>query len=168
MGPFPVEDSLGVQAALAVLHWSQDKTGKYETCVQSNTHRQAQSTFSNITWPGVEGLGDQVGAHERKEVWISKSGTHQFWCLRFMTGLKQRTGQVAKQDRAVTIGVLLEMEKVLEERWRTVTYHEERVEILRLALWCVGGYCTAWHGEEMLIVEAGTASSLVKLDRALV
>jgi hypothetical protein len=41
--------------------------------------------------------------------------THQFWFSRFMMGLKRRTGQVVKQDKAITIEVPLCMQQILEE-----------------------------------------------------
>jgi hypothetical protein len=97
MGPFPLADSSGMKAALAVLHRSQCTTRKYETHVQPNAHRKVQVTISNVSRAGVEGLGDQVGAHERNKVWISHSATHQFWFSRFMIGIKKRTGQVVSR-----------------------------------------------------------------------
>ena len=65
----------------------------------------------------------------------------------------------------MTMVVLLEMEQALEDRWRTTPCHEDRVEISRLALWCIRGFCTALRGEEMLTVDlARTAQSLAKLE----
>jgi hypothetical protein len=104
MGPFPLSDSLGMKVALEVLHRSQYTTGKYETHVQPNMYWKVQAAILNVPRAGVEGLGNQVGAHEQNKVWISRSATHQFWYSRFMIGIKKRTNQVVKQDMPITIG----------------------------------------------------------------
>src|SRR5210317_318585 len=46
LGPFPLEDSLGMQAAIAVLDKSLDK-GKYEAMVQWETFRKTRSSITN-------------------------------------------------------------------------------------------------------------------------
>ena len=151
-------------AALAILDRSQDP-GKHEAKVQPNTFRKVQAAISNISRAGVGGLGDQVGAHERNKVWISSSATHQHWFSRFMTGIRRRTGQVIKQDKAVTIEVMHAVNDLLEDRWNQETSVQAQLKVARMGLWYNGGFCSALRGEEMLIVEfAGTANSLVHLE----
>jgi hypothetical protein len=111
LGPFPLEDSLGMRAALAVLVRSQDKTGRTEEYVQPDTYRKAQTFLTNMHRAGVGGLGDQVGAHDARRVWISRGPTHSLWFVRCLTGLKRRTGEVVKRDKAVSIELLCEVMK---------------------------------------------------------
>ena len=106
MGPFPLSDKLGMKAALAVLDRLQDRTGRTEEFVQPDTYRKAQTFLTNIHRASSLGLGDQVGAHEARKVWISGGPTHALWFSRFLAGLKKRTGEVVKRDKAVTIDVL--------------------------------------------------------------
>jgi hypothetical protein len=49
MGPFPLEDNLGMRAALLmVLSRSQDLGGRHEDYVQPNTYPKAQAALSNV------------------------------------------------------------------------------------------------------------------------
>jgi hypothetical protein len=86
MGPFPLDDSVGMKAAIAVLDRSLDP-GVYSKCVQWGTFRKTCSAITNIGQPGVSGLQDLVGAYEQKHVWISTVVTHPFWFSPFITGV---------------------------------------------------------------------------------
>ena len=161
MGPFPLEDSLGMTAALMVLERSQQRTGRYEEYVQPETYRKAQAALTNVARAGVEGLGERIGAYERTKVWMSSSATHTNWFSRFMTGLKRRTGQVIRQDKAISIQVLKAVMTHLEDRWATSQSREERLELSRSGAWFSIGFCIGLRGEEMLQIErAATLHSL--------
>ena len=84
MGPWPLEDSLGMKGVIAVLDRSLDK-GVYEDNVQWDTFRKQMSNVTNISQAGVGGLEALVGAYERKRMWISNVKSHQFWFSRFIT-----------------------------------------------------------------------------------
>jgi len=105
MGPFPLEDTLGMQAAVCILDRSLDP-GIYGEHVQWETFRKAMSAVTNCSQAGVDGLGDYVGSYERKKMWISKSVSHQFWFSRFMEGVHKRVGEIRKQDEPITIEVM--------------------------------------------------------------
>ena len=97
MGPFPVEDTMGMMCAAAILDRSLDP-GSTEEFVQWDTFRGARSFVTNATQAGVSGLSDVVGGYEKKRVWISGVVTHTFWFSRFMEGLHKRVGEVRIQD----------------------------------------------------------------------
>jgi hypothetical protein len=79
MGPFPLEDSLGMRIAVAVLDRSLD-LGTYDNfVVQWETFRRTRSAVTNIAQAGAFGLGASVGAYERRKMWISEVVTHSFW-----------------------------------------------------------------------------------------
>jgi hypothetical protein len=167
MGPFPVEDSLGMMGAILVLDRSLDP-GVYEDTVQWETFRKTMSTITNISQAGVGGLGNSVGAYERARMWISESLTHTFWFSRFMTGIHKRVGEVRKQDKLVTIDVLHKVEIILEDQWKIATKLSTKKRIAEMGAWYIGGFCTALRGEEMLIIElAGTRNSLVHLNEKI-
>ena len=163
LGPFPLEDVQGMKAALAVLDKSQDR-GKYEDHVQPSTYRKMQSAFTKIHQASVGGVAEQIAAYKSNKLWVSKSPTHTLWFSQFMSGIKARTGQVVKQDKAVSIEVLHAVLKLLEERWSRAEEIGEKERVSRMGAWYAGGFCGALRGEEHLIVElAGTANSLVNL-----
>jgi hypothetical protein len=58
------------------------------------------------------GLHDVIGAYERNRCWISKVPTFWFHC--FMVGIHKRVGEIRRQDEALSIDVLHEVDKILE------------------------------------------------------
>jgi hypothetical protein len=163
MGPWPLTDSLGMAVAVAVLDRSLDK-GVYEDTVQWDTFRRTMSAVTNISQAAVGGLGDSVGAYERKKMFISGSVTHKFWFSRFMGGVHKRVGQVRKPDRVLTIDIIHAVDRILESNWESARTADERKRIAEMGAWYIGGFCTGLRGEEMLLIElAGTANSLVHL-----
>jgi hypothetical protein len=67
--------------------------------------------MTNITQATAGGLGDVIGSYEKTRVWISDVPTHSFWFTRFMTGFHRRIGDLKKQDKAISIDVVLEADK---------------------------------------------------------
>ena len=165
MGPFPVKDVQGMGAAIMVLKRSQQTSGKYEKYVQPGTYRRTQAALTNVWRAGLAGGGEKIGAFERNKIWMSASATHTPWFDKFMCGLKRRTGEVVKQDRAISVEVLIEALAILEDRWRVVATTREKLGLSRMGAWMVIGFCTALRGEEMLLVErSGTLETLANLE----
>lgn len=163
MGPWPLEDSVGMKAAIAVLDRSLDK-GVYEDNVQWDTFRKQMSTVTNISQAGVGGLKNSVGAYERKRMWISNVVSHQFWFSRFMSGIHKRVGQVRKPDKEMTIEILHGADAILEEQWSGARTISKKKRIAEMGTWFSAGFCTGLRGEEMLNIElAGTANSIKHL-----
>jgi hypothetical protein len=164
LGPWPLEDSVGMKAAIAVLDRSLDK-GVYEDTVQWDTFRKQMSTVTNISQAAVGGLENSVGAYERKRMWISNVVSHQFWFSRFMSGIHKRVGQVRKPDKEMSIDVLHAADGILEAQWNGARTLSQKKRIAEMGTWYNGGFCTGLRGEEMLIIELpGTANSLKHLD----
>lgn len=165
MGPFPLEDSIGMKAAILLLRRSLDK-GRYEAYVQPDTFRKAQATLTNVTRASVVGLGDAIGTTERGPMsWVSDGATHTRWFGRFMVGIKRRVGEVTKQDEPISIEVLKKVEEILEERWAGTQCPDLRRSIALSGAWYMIGFCAGLRGEEMLIIElAGTRDSLEHLE----
>jgi hypothetical protein len=166
MGPFPVRDEAGMQAAIDILDQSMDP-GKYVEFVQWEAFRKTRSVITNVSQAGVGGLGNSIGAYKRKKMWISTVVTHTFWFERFMEGLHRRVGEIKKQDWPLPIEVLQEVEKLLEYEWKKAKTLTAQKRIAELGVWFIVGFCTGIRGEENLIVElAGTAKSLKFLNDA--
>jgi hypothetical protein len=167
MGPWPLEDSLGMKAAIAVLDRSLDK-GVYEANVQWDTFRKQMSAVTNISQAAVGGLANSVGAYERRRMWISSVVSHQFWFSRFMTGIHKRVGQVRKADKEMSIEVLHAVDQILEDQWASASSLSQKKRIAEMGVWFVGGFCTGLRGEEMVRIElAGTANNVRHLNDAV-
>jgi hypothetical protein len=167
MGPFPLKDSLGMSVAIAVLDRSLDP-GNYDDFVQWETFRRSRSVVTNISQAGVFGLGELVGAFERRKMWISQVVTHTFWFSRFMSGLHKRVGEIKKRDEAITIDVIHAIEDILHSEWRKTNDPNVQQKIAEMGVWFIGGFCVGLRGEEMLLIEfAGTSNSLRHMNDSL-
>jgi len=160
LGPFPLEDSLGMKSAIAVLDKSLDK-GLYEELVQWETFRKTRSAITNVHQASCQGLRDVVGAYERNRMWISTVPTHSFWYSRFMTGLHKRVGEVVKPDWPIPVEVVKHIDQTLNRLWKNETANEDKKRIAEMGAWFVGGFCVGLRGEEMLLIELkGTSDNL--------
>jgi hypothetical protein len=163
MGPFPLEDVVGMKFAIAILDRSL-APGQNEEFVQWSTFRKTRSAVTNISQAGLEGLTDSIGAYERKRMWISKVPTHQFWFTRFMGGLHKRVGELKKQDEPISIDMLKAAEKILELEWSRAKTPGQQKRVAEMGVWYIAGFCSGLRGEEMVLIErAGTVNSLVHL-----
>ena len=134
LGPHPVEDVCGMQAAIAVLIRSLDK-GVYERFVQWETFRKTRSAIPKTRQASVAGLQDVIGAYEKDRLWISQVPTHTFWFSCFMEGLHRRVGEVVKQDWSIPIQVIKRIDEMLDELWNEAT---ERPTCYELLKWVLG------------------------------
>ena len=161
MGPFPLKDGFGMQAAVAVLDRSLDE-GKHDVNVQFETFRRVRFILTNIEQATPNGLGDVIGAYERNRMWISRVPTHSFWFSRFMQGIRKRVGQVVKQDWPIPIDTLHAVQNLLEQEWNHTGEDEKRKkQVAEIGVWFIGGFCVGLRGEEMLLIEyAGTKKSI--------
>jgi hypothetical protein len=163
IGPWPLQDVMGMRAAVAILQRSL-APGVYAATVQFETIRKTRSTLTVLHQAGVGGSGDVIGAHERKRVWISNVQTHTFWFCRFMEGLKRRTGEIIKRDELITIDVLHALDDLMEKDWNVATTIKQMKRIAEIGVILVAGFCSGIRGEELLIVDLlGTKESLQHL-----
>ena len=161
IGPFPLEESFGIQAAISVLDRSSDP-GEYKEMVQWDTFRHFRAAIANTTQAGVHGLYDVIGAYEHKRVWITNAPTYTMWLLeRFMKGTHKRHSSVVKQDWPIPIQVLHKVDELLERDWSVATGEIECKTIVVLGAWYIKGFCSGLRGEEMLLLKYnGTAKGL--------
>jgi hypothetical protein len=168
MGPFPLKDTFGMGAAVAVLDKSMDP-GKYEEQVQYATFRKVRSALTNLGQAGFGGLGDVIGAYEKNRTWISSVDTHKFFFHRYMTGIHKRVGEEIRRDEPISIEVLKAVHRIQDQRWHgEISKANPNTSVLRsialTGVWYLGGFCTGLRGEEMPLVEfAGTLGSLEHL-----
>jgi hypothetical protein len=124
--------------------------------------------LNGISQAGVFGLGESVGAFERRKMWISQVVTHSFWFSRFMAGLHKRVGEIKKRDEAITIDVVHAIEDILHSEWRKTDDPKVKRRIAEMGVWVIGGFCVGLRGEEMLLIKfAGTSNSLKHMNDPL-
>jgi hypothetical protein len=137
MGPFPLMDKYGMQAALALLHRSLDP-GRYANHVQFGTFRKVRSTITNIIQAGVDGLGDSVGAYQRNKIWITKAPTQKFWFSRFMEGVHKWVGEIQMPDKILIIEEVHAIDQMMELEWKHSKTKTDRKRISEMGTWIIG------------------------------
>lgn len=146
MGPFPLEDTLGMGAAIVMLELSLN-AGKNAKHVQFDTIRKFRSAYSNVYHASVGGLEGSTLSNGKHKMTITNCPTNGDWFARFTAGCHKRMGDVSCPDRALSIPIMLEMFKQLEEEW--IASGESSFEIALEAAFYVLGFTAGLRGEEI-------------------
>ena len=169
MGPFPLEDICGMQAAICILNHS-FQPGRNEEFVQCETVRKGRSVLINAWQASAMGLSDSVGVYERIRAFISRVPTRSFWFSRFISGFHKRLGDCKRDDEPISIDIIHSIDRILEAVWNrchkhTVKDEEQRFKIAELGAWFIVGFVLGLRGEEMPLIEfAGTAKEAENLN----
>ena len=138
MGPFPLEDIIGMGIAVCMLQRSLEK-GRYRDTLQFETVRKLRSTYSNIWHTSRQTLTTSVIARDLKKTHVTSCPTYGLWFERFIVArsnsklhhvvlplrgrLKGETGETfhfvvvtAKSNSGLEIGPWIEMGIALRER----------------------------------------------------
>jgi hypothetical protein len=151
MGPFPVEDNMGMGIAIVLLQRSLDK-GKYDKTVQFETIRKFRSAASNVFHASVEGQGAMTMAKDSRKLMVTTCPTYGDYFERFMRGMHKRMGDVVRPDRALSLPIMLELVQLVEQDWLTAPTTKK----LKLALegtFYTLAYTLALRGEEVPLIE---------------
>jgi hypothetical protein len=152
MGPFPLEDSFGMDAAIVMLQ-SSLRPGRNDKFVQFGTVQKFRSSFANIYHASVQGLQSTVMAKDTRKMTVTKCPTYGEFFERFVRGLHKRMGEIVKPDRALSLEVLKLIFCVLEEDWNEAITREERYALAMEGSFYIIAYCCALHGEEVPLAD---------------
>jgi hypothetical protein len=154
-GPHPVNDSFGMLTACTMIEQSLRK-GKYSGNIQWNSIRKTRSAFSN--YYNTTAASCQLPAvcqdHGTRQG-FSLSPTHSTWFDRFAIGCHERMGDDVRPDMAVSIGVMLEMDLIYEEKWNRCTSVAERLATAVSCSFYMNGFCAGLRGEELPMTSLG-------------
>ena len=146
MGPYPVDDSFGMSAAIVMLQLSLNP-GKNDKNVQFNTIRRFRSSYANVYQASSVALEGTVLAKDTRKLAVTKCPSHGNWFERFAKGCHRRMGDCSIPDRALGIDILVEMFRILEAEWLKSGYNSFELA-MEGALYIIG-FCCALRGEEM-------------------
>jgi hypothetical protein len=77
-----------------------------------------------------------------------------------MVGVHKRVGEIRTQDEALSIDLLLGINRALGARWSQTDNKAVRWRVAEMGTWFNGGFCTGLRGKEMVRIKfAGTAKS---------
>ncbi len=146
MGPFPLEDTFGMGAALVMLQMSL-QPGRYDKHVQFGTVQKFRSAYSNVYHASVEGLGATVLAKDTRKLTVTKCPTYGEFFERFMRGLHKRMGEIVRPDRALGLDLLKEIMSQLEQEWERPL--SDKLQLAKEGAFYLIAYCCALRGEEI-------------------
>jgi hypothetical protein len=120
LGPFGRDYQSGMGAAIGILARSQ-RPGRDEAKIKFSSVRKARTVHTNVYAASAKGAeGSMSWRSEKTRFVATKSPTETTFFNLFMTGLRARLGERSKQDAAISIAVMMEKQKRLEEEWQQV------------------------------------------------
>jgi hypothetical protein len=150
MGPFPIEGTFRIAAAIVMLQQSL-KPGKYASTIQFGMVRKFRSCFSNIYQASIEGQQAMVMAKDTRKLVVTKHLTYVEFFERFVKGMHRRMGEIVKPDWALSIAVMKETCSHLEEEW--LTPYSGKWKIVMEGAFFLIAFCCALRGEEIPLAD---------------
>ena len=109
LGPFPIEDILGIGAAVDLVIRSLDKTGKYRDTIQFDTARRVRSVYNNLYRASAKGQKEWSSYGTKHRIELTRSPVQSEWWTRFVRGVELRMGVDSRPDLAISIELMLEI-----------------------------------------------------------
>ena len=111
LGPFPYEDRFGFAVAFSMLTHSLQGGRHDKTYTQFATIRKQRATFSNLYHASVDMFDAKVMLNPgtQSNGILASCHTQSQWFTRWCMGCETRMGFVLKQDKAVTIQLLMKL-----------------------------------------------------------
>ena len=156
-GPYPVEDTFGMQAAVILLLRSRS-VGLNSRNIQYETTRKLRSFLSNFIHATYGGHGDTFMSDSGKGGTVSRSPTNSPWFQKFMQGLHKRMGDVWIPDRALLKREFMYCLTLLEEDWTFYSNAEDtrgKSTTGLTACMLLAGWFAALRGEEIVRIDMG-------------
>jgi hypothetical protein len=145
-GPHPLEDNFGVFASCVML---EQMTA---TAVQFGTIRKTRSALSNHGATIRAELTESVlvGGKNKGERWnFSATPMHGLWFNRCKDGCHSRMGGDIRPDKAMSIELMLEMQKLHEIKLFHCTSHKDVLEVCLNTVFYILSFVGGFRGEEM-------------------
>jgi len=162
LGPYPLEDSFGMRAAVVMLEVSLNP-GINDDTVQYGTVRKFRSAFSNIHKASKEGQQGSVMMKDTNKMFISTCVTDGLFFEKFTKGCHKRMGDIVKPDRALSVDILVAIYSLLEDDWGRVMSLRERWELALEGCFYALSFVCALRGEEVPLANlAGIREHLVE------
>ena len=162
LGPFPVKDASGFCVAFSMLIHSRQAGRHTKLYTQFDTIRKQRSAFSNVYFASAESeqFGIVLAMGDRSNGQITKCPTHSFWFSRWSKGCQTRMGFILKQNKAISINVMLSL---IDEFKEMITSSEprswERQRLCQGLVYSVICFCASLRGSEGLLLDLKTLKS---------
>ena len=157
MGPWPMEDCIGLETAMLMLWKSLDAGQKGRNYCQFDTIRKIRTLRENIHSGSVNSLAENFAfTDQRGRIFhMDRSPLHTKWFRLFSKGCESRMGNATSQDAAISVEAMLGMLELLEVKFQQRnTNHESRRMVIMTAVVLIVGFCGALRGGEIFLMEA--------------
>lgn len=151
MGPFSSTYDSGIRAALGVL-WRSQKPGRHEAKQKFSSVRKARSVHTDVYRASAKGAeGTIVWRSEKQRFVATEAPSDSEWFSAFMAGFRSRVGERRKQDAAIPIEVMCEVQKIFEEDWAMAQDQplDCKRGIAEAAVFMIIGYAASLRGFEL-------------------
>lgn len=150
-GAWPLADNVGFGEAMLMLWQSLQRNMSTKKLVQFDTIRKLRSMSANVqsrgTAKGMEGVGFKEGGHMFGLTWCT---TNSVLFTKFIKGCEKRMGKNIKQDVALSVDILLQVLKQLQDELQSSARNLARArEIVLLGSALVIRFCDALRGNEI-------------------
>jgi hypothetical protein len=118
LGPFPAQDDLGYTVAFSMLMHSL-RPGKHSNMyTQFATIWKQRSAFSNLYMASKQGVESDsfLSLGSQPTGFMTKCSTNSHWFARWSSGCQARMGYIVKQNKAISVYVLLAIINKFHER----------------------------------------------------
>jgi hypothetical protein len=100
MGPFPLEDTFGMGAAV-IMQLRSLAPRKYSSTLQFDKVRKFRSAVSNVYHASVEGQHVSMLAKDTRKMVLTECPTYGLWFEKTMKGMHKQMGDDVHPDRAL-------------------------------------------------------------------
>ena len=146
LGPFPLGQHNGMKEAVGLILRAKEP-GAHGPTAKFSTTRKSRSAYTNVWEASPASGGDVTFSEKSRRLVATLNPTEGAWFVRFMRGLRIRMGQISRQDRAISIGVMHELMRRFETDWER---SGGGLDLKRLssATFCIVSFCGGFRGCE--------------------
>jgi hypothetical protein len=172
IGPFDRAYDSGMRAALGVLFKSQ-RPGRHEAKMKFSAARRARTIHTNVFKASAKGheLSLFVRTDKKRSI-VSVNPTDTEFYTMFTIGLESRIGQRVKRDCAVSVELVVELQKMVEKDWEEAVLENDMEKMYDVAEWATYFLCTFCHSlrgwETMKAIISQLRTQIIDEDEALV
>jgi hypothetical protein len=165
-GPHPLEDTFGMYGACVMLEHSLN-AGINETNVQFGTIRKTRSALTNYSNTCVAELTESVlvGGLKGARFHFSSTPLYGLWFDRFKDGCHSRMGDDIRPDKAMSVELLLELQKLYEVKLFECRSNDEVLNICLHAVFHIVSFVGGFRGEEMPMLSLDAISKYLAYEQ---
>ena len=170
MGPFGPCYDPGMRAAIGVLMKGQ-KPGRHEEKIKFSAARRARTVHTNMFKASARGCECSLYLRtDQKRTVASLNPTDSEFYTLFTKGLQNRVGERVKRDLAVSIEIVIEIQKIAEIEWNRAESTSDVDQQYATAQWAcyfLYAFCHSLRGWEVVQgLLDGLRAQFVDQDRA--